>query len=105
MDDTATQVTDPELLEEAGFRAAKVSKAIELLKIDPRTAEYAEQLPSLMAMAAMVTGTDPGDVDDKQGELADVFQAVYDAWGEAEVHVSDARFAAASAAAGGEAPK
>ena len=103
MENVADEVTAEEA-EEKAFAARKVDKAIELLRIDPRTSELAEQVPGLMAMAAMATGTAPGDAFVKQGELADVFQAVYDSWGAAEVHVSDERFAAASAAAGGQPP-
>ena len=89
--------------EEKAFQAAKVAKALQLLQVDPRTSELAEMVPSLMAMAAMQQGVTGEAAQLKEGELSDVFQAVYDAWGEAEVHVSDLRFRA-DQAAGGDAP-
>jgi hypothetical protein len=96
------QVTDNgEGAHQAAFQAAKVAKTLELLAIDPRTSELAEMIPSLMTMAAMQTGGNP---EVKQGELADVFQALYEAWGAAEVHVSDARYQVARDLAGGALP-
>jgi hypothetical protein len=98
---TEVRLTDDQ---ERAFAAAKVEKAIELLRIDPRTSELAEMVPGLMAVAAMQSGATGEAASLKPAELADVFQAVYDAWGAAEVHVSDDRFRFASQLAGGAQP-
>jgi acyl-CoA-binding protein len=78
--------------------AHQVQRAIAILEQDPRTQELAQMIPMLVAQS----GGDPDDL--KWGELAEVFQAVYDAWGQAEVEVSQELFRAASTAAGGAAP-
>jgi hypothetical protein len=103
---TKTDVSAPidEGTEEKAFQAAKVAKALQLLQVDPRTSELAEMVPSLIAMAAMQQGVTGEAAQLKEGELSDVFQAVYDAWGEAEVHVSDLRFEALRQEQGGDAP-
>lgn len=78
--------------------AHQVQRAIAILEQDPRTAELAGMIPMLAARA----GGDPSSLN--WGELGEVFQAVYDAWGQAEVEVSQELFRAASTAAGGAAP-
>jgi hypothetical protein len=101
---TEGTVTSGPTAEEQAFQAAKVAKTLQLLQIDPRTAELAEMVPSLLAMAAMQSGVTGEAALLKEAELADVLQAVYEAWGQAEVHVSDLRYQAARDAAGGTAP-
>ncbi len=104
MTETETPAPSAEETEEKAFQAAKVAKALQLLQLDPRTSELAEMVPGMMALAAMQQGATGEAAKLKEAELADVFQAVYDAWGEAEVHISDMRFTAAREAAGGDAP-
>ena len=95
-------MTDQPSLEEAPGRLdQQVEKALELLHLDPRTSELAEMLPAIIQMAAAQSGLDPEQAQLKKGELADVFQAVYDAWGQAAVDVADREFRAASLAEGG----
>jgi hypothetical protein len=77
-----------------------VDKTLELLQADPRTAELSQMMPALMPMVASLAGAPLGSQPDKS-ELADIFQAMYDAWSAAAVHVADEDFRAASLAAGG----
>lgn len=93
-----TPAADPRLLR-------MVDKTLELLQADPRTRELAAMIPSLLQMAAMQSGLDPATAQLEPQELSDVFQAVYDAWGEAAVDVADREFREASLASGHQEPR